>query len=172
MKDYIEHQNINNPFAGIQEYPNRPSPSAFAMKPKTTPGKRKCTETKYKIRKLCKLRKADKGHSQRFQYNGFAPVKIAETTSQNPILTQPAVVAVPMQQMATTVTYIQPITIPATAPTQLIVTVAGQPKMFPKFCALCTPIGRQCPNNYLLPIHTNWSDPEKEENKQEEGEEI
>ena len=46
---------------------------------------------------------------------------------QNPILTQPALVAVPIQQAATTVTYMQPIMIPATVPTQLMVTIAGQP---------------------------------------------
>ena len=42
-----------------------------------------------------------------------------------------------------------------------------------KFCALSTPVGGQCPNNYLLPIHPEWSDLEEEEkdlNKQE-GEE-
>ena len=55
-----------------------------------------------------------------------------------------------------------------------MVTIAGQPQKFPTFCALCTLIGRQCPNNYLFPINPEWSDPEEEEkdiNKQEEGEE-
>ena len=30
-------------------------------------------------------------------------------------------------------------------------------------CALCTPTGRQCLNNNLLPIHPEWSDSEEEE---------
>ena len=117
--------------------------------------------------------KADKGHSQRFQYNGFAQAKTVETIPQSPIFTQPAVVEVPMQQMATTVTYMQPITIAETVPTQLMVTVAGQPQKFPKFCALCTPIGRQNLNNYLLPVHPEWSNPEEDEkdhNKQQQEE--
>ena len=63
--------------------------------------------------------------------------------------------------------------IPVTSPTQPVVTTTGQPQQFPKFCALCTNLGRQYPNNYLLPIHPEWSDPQEEEkyfSKQEEGE--
>ena len=65
----------------------------------------------------------------------------------------------------------QPVTIPATLPTQPVVTMSGQTLQVPQFCALCTLIGRQCPNNNLMPIHPEWSDPEEEEkdlNKQEE----
>ena len=54
-----------------------------------------------------------------------------------------------------------------------MVTVSGQSQQLPKLYALCTTIGRQCPNNYLLPIHPEWSDPEEEEkdlNEQEEKE--
>ena len=112
--------------ASNQEYPNRPSPSPFAEKPKIDPTKRRCTETKCDIKKLCNPRKAAKGHSQRFQHDGFAQAKTSQTAPQNHILTQPVVVAVPMQQAATTVTYTLPITIPATAPTQPMVPVAGQ----------------------------------------------
>ena len=101
----------------------------------------------------------------------FTKVKIAETAPQNPILTQTVVVAVPMQQAATTVTYTLPITISGMVPTQLMVPIAGQPQKFSKFCALCTPIGWQFPNNSLLPIHPERSDTEGEENKQKEGEE-
>ena len=43
------------------------------------------------------------------------------------------------------------------------VTTSRQPQQIPNFCALCTPIGKQCLNNYLLPIHPEWSDPEEEE---------
>ena len=52
--------------------------------------------------------------------------KTVETMPQNPALTQPAVVAVPIQQAATTFTYTQPITIPATGSTQPVVTVSAQ----------------------------------------------
>ena len=54
-----------------------------------------------------------------------------------------------------------------------MVTTSGQPQQLPKFCSLCTPTGRPCPNNFLLPIHQEWSDPEEEKkdlNKQEEEE--
>ena len=131
------------------------------------------------IKKLCKPRKADKAHSQMFQYNGLAQAKTVETMSQNSTLTQPTAVALPIQQVATTGTYTQPITISATVPTQPVVTIAGQPQQFPTFCALCTPIGRQCLNNCLLPIHPEWSDSEEEkkglkeqEEKEEQEEEV
>ena len=130
-------------------------------------------ETKCNIKKLYKAREVDRGSSEKFRYNGLAQAKTVETTSHNPTLTQPAAVAIPTQQAATTVTYAQPVTIPVTAPTLPVVTASGQPQQVPKFCALCTPIGRQCPNNYLLPIHPEWSDPEEEEkdpNKQEDKE--
>ena len=120
-------------------------------------------ETKCDIKKVYTPRKADKGHSHMLKYNGFSQAKTAETVPQNPTHTKPAVVAVFIQQAATTVTYTQPITIPATAPTQPVVTISGQLQQVPKFCALCTPMGRQCPSNYLLPIHPKWSDPEEEE---------
>ena len=60
--------------------------------------KRRCMETKHDIKKLCEQRKADKGHSQM-----FTQARTVETMPQNPTFTQPAVVAVPMQQAATTV---------------------------------------------------------------------
>ena len=39
----------------------------------------------------------------------------------------------------------------------------GQSQQILKFCTLCTPVGRKCPNNYLSPNHPEWSEPEKEE---------
>ena len=62
----------------------------------------------------------------------------------------------------------------ATAPTHSVATTSGQPQQSPKLCPLCTPIGRQCPNNYILLIHPECSDPEEEKkdlNKQEKEEE-
>ena len=106
-------------------------------------------------------------------YNMLSQGKTANTMPQNPTLVQPAVVAIPIQQAATTVTCVQPVTILATVPNQPVITASWQPQQFPKFCALYTPVGRQCPNNYLLPIHPEWSDPEEEEkdlNKQEGAE--
>ena len=79
-----------------------------------------------------------------FQYNRFAQVTTLETTPQDTTVTQPtALVAIPIQQTATKVTYAQPVTIPAAAPTQPVVTTSEQPQHFPKFCALCTTTGRQ-----------------------------
>ena len=60
MKDYIEeHQSIINPFATNREYPNRPSPSSFAKKPKSTPITRRYMETKCNIKKLYKARQRE-----------------------------------------------------------------------------------------------------------------
>ena len=84
MKGYIEEcLNIINPFATNREYPNRPNPLPSAKKPKTTPTKRRCMETKHTIKKLYKARKLDKGSSERFQYNGHAQAKTVETAPQN-----------------------------------------------------------------------------------------
>ena len=47
----------------------------------------------------------------------FTQAKTAETMPKNPAFTQPALVAVPIQQAATRMTYMQPITRPVTAPT-------------------------------------------------------
>ena len=104
-----------------------------------------------------------KGCSEMFQYQGLAQAKTAETMPQNPTPTHPASVAVPIQQADTTVTYVQPVTVPGTAPTQSVITTSGQPQQLPNLCALCTTIGRECLNNFLLPIHPEWSDPEEEE---------
>ena len=175
MEDCIkECQAIINPFTTNREYPTRPNPLAFLKKPQTTPTKRSNTETKHDIMKLHKPRKVDKGHSEIFQFNRFAQAKTAKTMPQDPTVTQPtALVAIPIQQTATTVTYAQPVTILATVPTQPVVTASEQPQQLPKFCALCTSTGRQCPNNYLLPIHSEWSDSEEEERdfNKENGEE-
>ena len=54
-----------------------------------------------------------------------------------------------------------------------MVSTSGQTQQVPNFFVLCTPIGKQCPDNYLLPIHPEWSDSEEEEkdlNRQEEKE--
>ena len=69
----------------------------------------------------------------------FTQARTVETVLQNPTITQPAVVAVPIQHAGTTVTYMQPITIPMTAPTQPVKTVSGQPQMGLKIvCPLYT----------------------------------
>ena len=49
----------------------------------------------------------------------------------------------------------------------------NSPNSPPKYCALCTPTGRQCLNNYILSIHLEWSDPEekKDLSKQQKEEE-
>ena len=165
MKDYIkEYQNIIYPFAADREYPTRPNPPPFVKKPKVTPTKRSHIETKHDLKKQHKPRKVGKGHTEMFQYNGFAQAKTAETMPQNPTVTKSnALEAIPIQQTATKVTHAQPVTIPVMAPTKPVVTTSGQPQQFPKFCALCTLPGRQCLNNYLLPIHPEWSDSEEEE---------
>ena len=103
MKDYTEEcQAFINPFAVNRENPNRPNPSPFAKKPKTIPTKRSHMETKCDIKKLCKPRKAHKGHSKMCQYNEFVQAKTVETMPQNPAVIQPVqLVAIPIQQAAT-----------------------------------------------------------------------
>ena len=35
------------------------------------------------------------------------------------------------------------------------------------------PVGRQCPNNYKLPVHQEWSDPEEEKDlSKQENEKV
>ena len=108
------------------------------------------------------MRKVDKRCLETFQYHGLAQAKTAETMSLNPTLAQPALVVIPIQQAATTITYVQLVTSNNTLPSQCQPHL-DSPNRVPKFCALCTSIGRQCPNNYLLPIHPEWSNSEEEE---------
>ena len=72
----------------------------------------------------------------------------------------PALVAIPPQTTTTAICiFMQP---PA---------AQAQPKHeqskpftnFPNFSHLCNPVGRKCPNNYISPNHSEWSDPEEEE---------
>ena len=50
----------------------------------------------------------------------------------------------------------------ATAPTQPMAATPKQPPQFQQFCALSTPVRRQCPNNDILHVHPEWSDLEEE----------
>ena len=97
------------------------------------------------------------------------------TATENVTLTQPALVSIPILQALTIGTYAQPDM--ATVPIQPVATTSGQPQQSQKFGALCTPIERQCLNNYQLPIHPEWSDPEekdlgKQKNRKNERKEI
>ena len=87
-----------------------------------------------------------------FQYNGLAQAKAVKTMSKNPTVTQPALVAIPIQQAATRVTCVQPVTIQATVPTQPMVTTSGQPQQFPKIlCPMYThrkKMAKQLPITY------------------------
>ena len=75
-------------------------------------------ETKYDLKEKHKPRKVGKEHSEMFQYNGFAQAKTAETMPHIPTVMHPtALVAIPIQQMDTEATYVQPVTIPAVVPT-------------------------------------------------------
>ena len=111
-------------------------------------------ETKHNIEQMYKSRKVDKGCSEMLQYHRLAQAKTVETVPQNPTLTQPTSIAIPIQQAATTVTYTQPVTIPMTVPTQPVVTASGQPQQFQILCPMyfCR---KTVPNNYLLPIYPN-----------------
>ena len=163
MKDYIEErQTILNPFPPNKEFPNRPVPSPFIKRSKSTPTKRSHTESRHDIKK------PGKGNKRCFQYHGSINVRAAETVPQIPVLIQPAV---PIFQAPTEGIYAQPVT--ATAPTQPMTTIPRPPHLSQNCCALCMPVGRQCQNNYMLPMHPEWSDPEEEKDlsKQEsEGE--
>ena len=88
--------------------------------------KRSHMKTRCTIKKLCKPSKAGKGCSEMFQHNGLAQAKTAETMPQNPTVNQPTEwIAISIQQAASTVTYAQPFTIPAMAPTQPMVVASG-----------------------------------------------
>ena len=67
--------------------------------------------------------------------------------------------------------YAEPAT--ATVPTQPMTSIPKQSQQPQSFCSLCMPVGRQCPNNYILPMHPEWSDLEEEKDlsKQENEEE-
>ena len=60
------------------------------------------------------------------QYNEFVHAIRVDTVPRNPRVTQPVeLVAIPIQQAATTVTYVQPVSIPAIVPTHPMVTASG-----------------------------------------------
>ena len=121
MKEYIEErQNILNLFVPYREFPNRPVPSPFMKKSKTTPSKRSCMESR------CDIKKLSKGDKRCFQYQGFLQDKAAEIIPQNVRLTQPVVVTISKVQEPIIGTYVQPVT--ATAPTQTMVTISRQPQ--------------------------------------------
>ena len=111
------------------------------------------------------------GDKKCIQYQGFLQTKAVETIPQNPTLTQPTLIAIPILQVATIGTYVQPGMV--TTPTQPVATTSEQPQQVPHVCALYMSIGRQFQNNYLLPIHPEWSNPEEEKdhNKQQKEEE-
>ena len=81
----------------------------------------------------------------------------------------------PILQAPTVDTFAEHVT--TTVPTQPMTNITEQPKQSQNFCALCTAVGWQCPNNYMLPIHPEWSDLEDEkdlsnhENKEEQEKE-
>ena len=108
----------------------------------------------------CDIKKLGKGDRRCFQYQGFHQDKTVKTVPQNPTLTQPALVAIPILQVLSIGTYAQPVA--AIVPTQPVTTTSEQSQQFPKFCALCMSVGRQWPNNYLLPVHPEWSDQEEQ----------
>ena len=95
----------------------------------------------------------------------FVPTKAVMPTFSQP----PALVAIPSQ--ATTIAtgiFMQP---PA-AQTQHKLKQSKPVLNFSNFCHLCTPVGRKCPNNYISPDHSEWSDPEEEDwNGETENEE-
>ena len=90
----------------------------------------------------------------------FLQAKAVETVPQNLTLIQPVLLAIPILQAPTIGTQAQPVT--AMVPTEPVATTSEQFEQCLKFGALCTPVGRQCPNNYILPVYPEWSDPEEE----------
>ena len=112
-----------------------------------------------------KLRKINEGYYPAFfQLNWLAQVRDAEPSSQVPIYAQPtAPVVIPTQQTDMSFKFMQPATVPA-APTQPSATMSDQTQKFPEYCAICTPTRKQCPKQYPMPLKSNWSDLEEEEN--------
>ena len=50
-------------------------------------------------------------------------------------------------------------TVPA-MPTKSLVATSDQ--KFPSYCATCTPLGKQCPTTYPIPLNPTWSNSEEE----------
>ena len=44
-----------------------------------------------------------------------------------------------------------------------LVTIPSQTQKMPSYCVTCTPLGKQCPTNYPMPLNPNWSDLEGEQ---------
>ena len=68
------------------------------------------------------------------------------------------------QQAEASFTFTQPATVPV-VPTQPLVTMSNQAQKSPRYCVICTPTGKQCPSKYPMPLKSDWSDSEQEENE-------
>ena len=67
-------------------------------------------------------------------------------------------VTTPMHQAVASFTFMQPATAPAMQ-SKSLVTISNQ--ISPSYCATCTPLRKQCPTTYPMPI--NWSESNEEE---------
>ena len=176
IKDYIkECQAIVNPFTH-RSPPSRPNPSPFKKRPKAKPVKRSNLATRCNIEKLSKPRKVNVGYHPGFQkQNWLAKAKEAETITQAPTFTQQAaMVVVPTQLAASSVTFIQP-GIDSAASAQPTVTSLNQSQMSPWYCAICMYTRKWCPTKCPMPLKSDWSNLEEEkhtteQNKEEETE--
>ena len=109
------------------------------------------------ISKNCQTQKNKCGiPSHIFQYNWPTQAREAEATSQGPM------VVIPTLQTEASFTFKQPATVPAVS-TQPSVTMSDQTQNSPGYCVTCTPVRKQCPTKYLMPLKSDWSDSEKEE---------
>ena len=119
---------------------------------------------------MCDITKSRKGDKRHFQFQGSIEARAAETKPPNFCIykTCSAHTTTTHHRHLCTAHYCNS-TYPANDKhTQMAPTI-------PELFALCTPMGRQSPNKYMLPIHPEWSDPKEEEkdlNKQESKEEL
>ena len=104
--------------------------------------------TRCNIDKLSKPRKINMGYHPTFsQQNWLSQTREAEVSSQAPIYAQPPALAVILTQ--------QPATVSA-VPTKPLVTMSDQiKKSYPGYCAKCTPVRKQSPKDYPMPLKSD-----------------
>ena len=90
------------------------------------------------------------------QQNCLVQVREVEATSQVPM------VVISTQQAEGSFTFMQSATVPS-APTQPLVTMPNQTQKSPGYCLTCTPVRKQCPTEYPMPLKPDWTDSEEEE---------
>ena len=156
--DYIEErQAIADPFTHIS-YPSRPNPLPFAKQPKATPVKKRTVVTKHNIDKLSQSRKVNVGYyPPEFKWNWVGQATFPTQSKAAEAAAQALMVERPTQKSVACFSFMQQATATVPAmPTKPSVTISDQKSL--NYCVTCTPLGKQCPTTYPMPLNPNWSD--------------